>query len=101
MTEETVRRLLQVLDPIGLHIRPAAAIAQAAAAYEGTVRLRFGEREADAKSVLDLLTLGAVPGATVELIVNGEDAEQAAERICRVWDEVMRQAKEQERTEEP
>ncbi len=89
MTEETVRRVLQVHDPTGLHIRPAAALAEVAAKYNVTARLRCGDREADVKSVLEMLTLGAVPGSVVELVVSGADAERAAEDMCRVWQEHM------------
>ncbi len=76
-------------DPAGLHIRPAAAVAQAAAAYASDVRFCYGGREVDGKSVLDLLTLGAAPGTTVELVVIGADAEEAADHIARVWHEVL------------
>ena len=89
MAGRMVRRQLRIGDPSGLHIRPAAAVAQTAAAYESSVRFRYSGREVDGKSVLDLLTLGAAPGATVELVVVGVDAEEAAEDIARVWQEVL------------
>ncbi len=92
MPDRTVRRQLRVDDPAGLHIRPAAAVAETAAEYASNVRFRYGGREVDGKSVLDLLTLGAAPGTTVELVVVGADAEEAAERIARVWEEVLGEA---------
>jgi phosphocarrier protein HPr len=41
-----------------------------------------GEREANAKSILSVLTLGADQGAQVTLHAEGEDAEQALESLA-------------------
>jgi phosphocarrier protein len=57
---------------IGLHARPAALIAEAAAGLGSPVRIGLpGGAPVDASSSLLIMTLGAKYGATVE--VSGED----------------------------
>ena len=54
-----MRRLYRVIDPAGLHARPAADLVRAMAeAVPGPVRIEHGEKAANAKSVLQVLSLG-------------------------------------------
>lgn len=68
---------LTVTNDVGLHARPAAQFAKAAAAFASDVRLRKGDGEANAKSLLSILALGVESGDMIELVAEGEDAEQA------------------------
>jgi phosphotransferase system HPr (HPr) family protein len=43
--------------------------------------LKRGDVEAKCDSLVDLLSLGAVKGTTLELIVDGEDEEEAIKAI--------------------
>ena len=54
-----MRRLYRVIDPAGLHARPAADLVRAMAeAVPGSVRIEHGGKAANAKSVLQVLSLG-------------------------------------------
>lgn len=68
---------LTVTNDVGLHARPAAQFAKAAAAFASDVRLRKGDSEANAKSLLSILALGVESGDMIELVAEGEDAAQA------------------------
>lgn len=68
---------LTVTNDVGLHARPAAQFAKAAAAFASDVRLRKNDGEANAKSLLSILALGVGSGDTIELVAEGEDAEEA------------------------
>lgn len=68
---------LTVTNDVGLHARPAARFAKAAAAFASDVRLRKGDSEANAKSLLSILALGVESGDMIELVAEGEDAAQA------------------------
>jgi phosphocarrier protein HPr len=62
---------------VGLHARPAAVISEAAAELGSPVRIGVpGGEPVDASSALLIMTLGAGPGATVE--VSGDDAQAVA-----------------------
>jgi phosphocarrier protein len=75
-------RTVRVADPAGLHARPAASLVKAAGAYEAAVRIRHREREANAKSIVDVLTLDVGQGAEVTIVAEGADADVALERIA-------------------
>ena len=63
-----------IADPLGIHARPAAALAIAVAKSGARVTLRFGGKSADAKSLVQLLSLGAGPRSIVTAEVEGEEA---------------------------
>ena len=66
-----------VADPSGLHARPAARFVQAAARFESRIVLRYGGREADAKSLIALLGLTIRPSSEIVIAAEGPDADAA------------------------
>ncbi|MFO0850811.1 MAG: HPr family phosphocarrier protein [Gemmataceae bacterium] len=72
-----LRRTVRVCNPLGLHMRPATAFAQAARGYQAAVTVWHGDKRADGKSSLDLILLVAECGAELVLEVDGADAEAA------------------------
>lgn len=68
---------LTVHHKVGLHARPAAQFVRTAKQFNSDVKVTHGEREANAKSILGVLTLGANQGAVVTICAEGDDAEQA------------------------
>jgi PTS hybrid protein len=68
-------------NEVGLHARPSALLARTVAGLDADVLVRFGADEADAKSVLALMGLGAPGGARIEVVASGADAEEALRRI--------------------
>jgi phosphocarrier protein HPr len=69
---------------VDLHARPAATFVRAAMGYEAGVTIVAGEREADAKSLLSVLALGAKAGTTVGLRAEGTDAADAVAGLAEV-----------------
>ena len=65
------------LHDTGLHMRPAGRIMGMARRYRSDIRLNWSGKSADAKSILELLSLGVPPGAEVVLQANGDDAVEA------------------------
>lgn len=68
----------------GLHARPAARFVQTARRFRSRVRVLYGGREADAKSLLSLLALGVEQGAVIAIRAEGEDAEEALAALEKV-----------------
>jgi phosphotransferase system HPr (HPr) family protein len=64
-------------DDVDLHARPAANFVRTAMRFSATVWISAGEREADAKSLLSVLALGARRGTSLRLRAEGEDAAAA------------------------
>jgi phosphotransferase system HPr (HPr) family protein len=68
---------LTVLDPSGLHGRPAARFVQIASRFETAVTLHVGGRSANAKSMVGLLGLAIRPQSEIVLSADGPDADAA------------------------
>jgi len=68
---------LTIHHKVGLHARPAALFVQTAKRFNCDVKVTHGEREANAKSILGVLTLGANQGAVITIRAEGDDAEQS------------------------
>ena len=90
---ETLRpvvRRVRVLNPPGLHARPASVLAAAAKRFESDIELvLIGggvgttaiDTGVDAKSILDVIVLGAGHGAEIDVRAVGPDAEEAVTAI--------------------
>lgn len=89
----TSSKTVRVTNSNGLHARVAASIAALAQEFGCRIRLVGEECEADATSILDILTLGAPHGAPIEIRATGRDAETAVEALGRLFEE-KRQARE-------
>jgi phosphocarrier protein len=68
----------------GLHARPAELVARLARQFEATTTLCVGSQRVDAKSILDVLTLGAAVGTKVQIETHGVDADQAGDELVRL-----------------
>ncbi|GLB68111.1 MULTISPECIES: HPr family phosphocarrier protein [Arthrobacter] len=81
-------RIATVASRVGLHARPAAIFAEAAA--EQPVEVTIGlegtpaDEALDASSILSLMGLGAEYGAKVVLRAEGEGADAALESLAQV-----------------
>ena len=75
------RRRFQVTPDQGLHLRLASRFAQLASCFESEVTVSSGGQVANAKSILDLLSLAASRGDWLDLEVRGADAEAAVDAL--------------------
>ncbi|MBE1581839.1 HPr family phosphocarrier protein [Nonomuraea angiospora] len=75
------QRTVIVASASGLHARPAKLFVQAAARLGVPVTVRLGEKAVPAKSMLGVLSLGAVRGTEVTLEADGPGAEEALDSL--------------------
>lgn len=76
---------IRVSNSLGLHARPAGKIAQEAQRFMSSVVLSTSDGEADAKSILDVLTLAAPLGTEVRIRAHGPDATQAVQALAQLF----------------
>jgi len=79
-----VRQVL-VANQLGLHARPASQIAREAQAFDSSISIVGQGQTVDAKSILDVLTLAAGQGSTLEIRASGADAVAAVERLSELF----------------
>ena len=81
-SSETHAEALVDLPPaVDLHARPAAEFVRTAMGFSSQLTVASGEREADAKSLLAILALGAKRGTTLRLRADGDDAGAALDAL--------------------
>lgn len=73
-----------ITAPSGLHARPATLLVKNASAFKSDITLEFGEKKANVKSLIGVLSLAIPTGATVKVIATGEDEETACEKIAEL-----------------
>lgn len=67
---------------VALHARPAGTLVRAAATFTADVFVSANGRRANAKSILDILSLGAEGGVELLIDASGDDAAEAAEHLA-------------------
>ena len=85
MFGKSATRHIVVTRAEGLHARPCLAISRAARQFRARMELRCGNQQADARSVLELLTLGAGQGTEIVLYAKGPDADEAVDAVIRLF----------------
>lgn len=74
---------IKIINPLGLHARAAAQLVRLAGKFASKIVIKRCDNNlsANAKSILNILTLAASKGTILNLEVNGADEEQAFEEI--------------------
>ena len=68
----------------GLHARPAAQFVKTAKGFSSEIMIVKGDKEANAKSSMKIMTLGAKKGDEVVIRAEGDDAEEAVEALVEL-----------------
>ncbi|MGN0131576.1 MAG: HPr family phosphocarrier protein [Lachnospiraceae bacterium] len=67
-----------IKDSVGIHARPAGLIVNKAKEFDSTFMMKKGDRSADLKKLMSLMSLGVRSGETVTITVEGSDEDVAA-----------------------
>ena len=66
-----------VVNPSGLHARPATFFIQKANCYKSKILVEKDDRQVNAQSLLGVLSLGVAKGMTITLKADGQDEDAA------------------------
>ena len=73
---------VMLLNPSGLHARPAAQFVKAASQFKDTsIKIIKGDRAIDAKSIISIMSLGATKGSVLTIQAEGTDASEAVHAL--------------------
>lgn len=76
-----------ITDEIGIHARPAGMLAKKAKAFESSVTIAKGEKEAALTKLMAVMALGVKHGDTVTVKAEGADEEAAIAEIKKIFEE--------------
>ncbi len=81
-----IEKQVVVRSRAGIHARPAAAIVKTANQYNCEIRLKKGDDEINAKSIMGIITLAAGYKTEMTIIADGEDEQEAADAIFHIFE---------------
>lgn len=68
---------ITITNPVGLHARPASIFVQTSNKFNSDIQVEYESKTANAKSILQVLSLGVKKGEKISLKINGVDEVQA------------------------
>jgi phosphocarrier protein len=74
-----------VVNPLGMHARPAAEFVKLANRFKAVISLRRGELTVNGKSIMGVMMLAAECGSSVHIRTDGEDAAEAMEALLALF----------------
>lgn len=84
-------RAVPIVNPLGLHARPAAEFVKLASRFRADVEVEKDGMSVNGKSIMGVMTLAAECGSTIRIRSSGDDAEAAltalTDLVARGFDE--------------
>lgn len=78
-----------IQDALGIHARPAGILAKEAKNYESTIKIKKGDKEAEATRLMSVMGLGVKKGETIAVTVEGADEEAAFAAMQKFFEEQL------------
>jgi phosphocarrier protein len=79
-----IRRQVEILNSLGLHMRPAEKFVRLALRFQSEIRVTHNGNQFNGKSILDLTSVGALCGTRLELEARGPDAAAAIAALAEL-----------------
>ena len=76
-----VSKTLTVVNPSGLHLRPAGVLSQTSMKFKSDIIIECGEKRIIAKSVLNVMAAGIKTGTEITVICDGVDEAEALKTV--------------------
>ncbi len=70
-----------VIDPVGLHARPATVAVNAASKFKSEVKVTYKDRSVNMKSIMGVMSLGIPTQSEITITCDGEDEDVAIQTI--------------------
>lgn len=72
-----IRKQIKIQNKLGLHTRAGAKLVDVAKKFGSRIELVHKDRTVDSKSIMGVITLGAQKDDVLDIIITGDDAEEA------------------------
>ena len=84
MSETVATTQVTIMNPEGMHARPANLFVQVAHRFQSTVEIVKDSERVDGKSILAILTLAAEQGTELSIEARGPDADEAVRALSEL-----------------
>ena len=99
MSDTRASRKVTIVNPEGLHARPAYMFAELAATFNAKVDIEKDGERIDGKSILSILTLAAEKDSELLIEATGSDAEAALAALVELVQQGFPGAKDEQQNE--
>ncbi len=79
-----IEKEVEIFNEIGLHVRPASMLVEAASKFESEIWIEKDGQEANGKSIMSLLLLSAEKGSKIKIKAEGPDAKEAVATLAEI-----------------
>ena len=76
-----IEREATIVNPLGMHARPAAEFVKVAGRFKSAVEVRKDNLAVNGKSIMGVMMLAAECGSSLFIKTDGEDEEEAMEAL--------------------
>jgi len=73
-----------IKNTLGLHLRAASKLVKLAQEYDSEIYFQKDNIKANGKSMLGIVTLGAICGSTLEIITEGPEAQELLKAVVKL-----------------
>jgi phosphocarrier protein len=79
-----INKTITIINKLGLHARAAAKFVTIASKYQSTIELACNNNKVNGKSIMGVMMLAASKGTDIDLIISGNDEEQAVNALSEL-----------------
>jgi phosphocarrier protein HPr len=74
-------KTLTIINKLGLHARASMKLVDTASRFQSDTKIIIDGQQADAKDILQTMSLGAAQGTQITIQVNGNDEDRSLQAI--------------------
>lgn len=79
-----IKQTITIQNKLGLHTRATIKLVELVNSFDASITIRHQNKQADAGSVLGLLVLETCYGQEIEIIAQGNEAQQAMHAVTKL-----------------
>lgn len=79
-----VKKETIITSSTGLHARPATLLVKKASSFKSDIYLEYGDKKANVKSLIGVLSLGVTKDSTITISASGDDETLAVEEMIKL-----------------
>ena len=84
MTSPPIERTVEIVNPAGMHARPAAEFVKLAGRFGAEIQVRKAGLSVNGKSIMGVLMLAAERGSEITMRASGDDAADALDALANL-----------------
>ena len=81
-----IERAAKIVNPLGMHARPAAELVKVANRFKAAVEVRKDDLAVNGKSIMGVMMLAAEVGSTIHIKAEGPDEQEAVAALKQLVD---------------